>query len=112
MEYADIKYSKELKNEFPDAEMWYIKTKYQTYNILPKEGRIIFKDDYPALTTDMLLTIFPDKVYIVYWHGGCRVNCDGLPPKKGRIQSFKDKSLQNALAKMVIYLKKENLLKE
>ena len=145
MIYANITHSKELKDLFPDAEWWWVKT----YDIeTRKEGKKKYwrqkdtlswgvhnskcgcSDDkvYPALTTDMLLEILPKKqgwfyiaqdydrgaydrydepVYIG-WAVWFRAKIKG----KQYNTPYRDKYLNNALCKMVKYLRDSGLLKE
>jgi len=113
--FADLSYSKKLKDEFPDAEWWWSNSRdrlqKEEFEIIKKGtvswacrkemGGLLF---YPALTTDMLLERLPNKVQILKWENEYIVSYDG------NAKFIKDKSLPNALAKMLIWLKENKLL--
>jgi len=119
MTYASIEYSKKLADLFPESEWWYC------FNA--KENKMALKDSkwkdvasrfknwsfYPALTTDMLLERLPKKIKEHndlcicyddnYSQGGWWVGYEGKTLADELAAS--DKSLPNALAKCLIYLK-------
>ena len=135
MIYADISYSKELKDEFPESEWWYWvdpKDKIRIVNRKPFSLELQNNDYgypvnyYPALHTDMLLERLPakiaDKEYKLTIDKNKIANEDlgyrvfyiliGSVKKKYKDRHFMDKSLPNALATMMVWLKTKGLLDE
>ncbi len=129
MIYADIKYSKELKDWFPDAEWWWFGfgKRDKAYEIISNDKRLCIETEhhslYPALTTDMLLERLPLKykkgwITVQRYKQGDKIEylcgywCTGITASLISEVEVYDKSLPTALAKMLIYLKKENLIKE
>ena len=118
--FADIEYSKKLKDEFPESEWWYKKSKDGLGEWSEvSEGKTIDRMDmihaYPALTTDMLLERLPRKIeenfklIIIseeksYSVSYCNLFCDDNRPYFQK--TVDDKSLPNALAKMLIWINK------
>lgn len=128
MIYADIKYSKQLADLFPESEWWYHEfygrqwkksVEYELldrrienrYTTLPSRKYSI----YPALTTDMLLERLPstieNKPFTLVINKGIVDYHASYPNIKGGVH-FCDKSISNVLSKMLIYLKENDLLKE
>lgn len=125
--FADIEYSKQLKDEFPDSEWWwtneYCHPSYISKNKIGKfrlkkgsEYKEIMFDggeSYPALTTNMLLEKLPEG-----WEIQTITGSDGIkrwfvhPQPKIKVREcFNDKKLPNTLAKMLIWLKGNKLEK-
>jgi len=138
MTYADIAYSKKLASLFHESEWWWSTTDYNDKHGLPvkvinkNNKKALFKGCirkyYPALTTDMLLERLPDIISNMI---SCKYGSFIIVKIKniknidvwtvaytqendfGKWPLFKtDKSLPNALALMLIYLKDNDLLKE
>jgi len=139
MIYADIEYSKQLKDEFPDSELWHIYP-CQSHGMIPW-GNISDKEFadkwnqeyiYPALTTDMLLERLPARLRLEradYWLSMAPIKDNsaydvrykgwvgGILPTSCEHRQwqdthkwFQETKLCDALAKMLIWLKKEGLL--
>ena len=125
MIYADIAHSKELKDLFPDAEWWWNRSKdakckdFSVDRLPPNKGYDGHYniERYPALTTDMLLEILPEKLDQKPDYAKKRLCIDKIG-KDYRVLyyeigvSFVDKTLPNALSLMVKYLRDNGLLKE
>jgi len=80
--FASITYSKELAGWFKEAEWWYNETgDMNAYILLKGKGR------FPALTIQINVSMRDSK------------------------EQFTDKSLANALSKLMLYLIKEGLIK-
>jgi len=112
MIYASIEYSKKLAELFPESEWWYQIGK-RTKIITVMQSNFPdnpMADYYPALTTDMLLERLPKYSLgysiIIQYIGSCW----DVTYSNEDIDSFEDKSLPNALAKMLLWLKDNNLL--
>jgi len=133
-EYASIEYSKDLAELFPDAEWWHC----ETGSIVRKIHRLHNLHYNPAITIQMALDILPKFIKIPYKRDngtiqecildlqitfncgeGCYVDYEdwsvldesnGSNDPQIRSSDITDKSLPNALAKMLIYLRKEGLL--
>jgi len=108
MIYADISYSKELKDLFPESEWWWVDSIIGGGWVTRKKFIAnSYKDALPALTTDMLLERLPKGTWLnIFNHSdGWQV---GYRRKIERV--FIDKSLPNALCKLLLWLKKEGLL--
>ena len=145
MKYANIKYSKELKDWFPESEWFVVKTPdgelhfklkheaelmYLNAELADAEGdtKICFYDweIYPALTTDMLLERLPGHLKANYkraepdgnvWDCGINTKIEMLWEEGWIVRyvpmiAVKDKSLPNALAKMLLWLINQGLIKE
>jgi len=136
-EWADISYSKDLAELFPDAEWWWclysnksIKLERRPYN----QGSLTF--DYPAITIQMALDLIPDYTQklgnleigkcetdhmtmkkkkqgwynVSYWTWGIEYTKNGDSySRKESNHLQQDISLVNALCKMIQYLRKEAL---
>lgn len=128
--FADIKYSKPLKDEFPESEWVYIELTNKEWakriielnldfardgSIHEREfGEIYAKNGdgilYPAIHTDMVLERLPQnlkdkdslprKLYIAKYVGIYEVSYPS-------IEIITDKSLPNALAKMLLWVRKD-----
>lgn len=113
MVYADIEYSKKLKDLFPESEWWWSVTAYEEWHNLP--GKVIHKNHkrkpygvrryYPAPTTDELLSILPSNLNIYK-----ALNHYAVYYEKYKDPNSHDTSLPNALAKLLIYLQEKGIL--
>jgi len=134
MIYADIEYSKQLAKEFPDSEWWWVKyiepingvnTQIDWYivnqgrfNVI-NEGEPCNFQSCPALTTDMLLEWLPKEIDKNNWYHVLSIFCfpdvfEVCYTNEDIVlndETIEDKSLPNALAKLLIWLKTEGLLK-
>lgn len=109
---ADIKYSKQLIDEFPDAEWWWVsKDLGETWEI----GRYLKGAvNLPAIHTDMIIQILPKK--IDNKHGDLSIVMDSINPTvwigydgkelKDEI-SASAKKLVDAGCKLFLWIKKE-----
>ena len=159
MIYADISYSKQLKDLFPESEWWWMhpwcitkkdfkdnkiklilnKAKPYRQNTLKwvvKSWSEIVKPCYPALTTDMLLERLPRLFQRKYTHDGIctfyltagvgydendkdiwsayymntQYSDEFTINAPSELYERNDKSLPNALSKMLLWLIKEGLV--
>lgn len=112
-QFADRSYSEQLKDDFPDADFFWLECRVDGWIIASKEycnGPADSQPRPPAITTDMVL----EKLR----------NIDSVPtiklnifkddtmcwlPGNGNVL-YRNKKLVNALCSMYIYLKKEGLL--
>lgn len=115
--FADLKYSKLLKDIFSESEWWWVYGKTQKKWFVSERIHSSRNEErYPALITDMLLERLPkgDGVmdnWHIFWGGNQEWACQGyFESKDGYPHVFTDKKLCNALAKMLIYLNNEGLL--
>jgi len=102
-EYASIEYSKDLAELFPDAIHWWnVRNEGEPYVSPFKVNSHDTIESYPAITIQMALDKL-DKVTIK--KNGPIYDCwDERRPKQSQQN---DRSLPNALCKMIQYLNKE-----
>lgn len=114
MIYADIEYSKKLKDYFKDSEWWWVSDiiKDKKFFYLTNNRHLTCSEWYPALTTDMLLEIIRDKdLKIQRVYNGYEITCPSAIGICGvKYQTPRDKSLPNALSAMTLWLIENNLL--
>lgn len=116
-EYASIEHSKKLAHLFSEAEWWWVENKDGDITLWEdkpaKESYFIVRSYYPAITIQMAWNVLPDWTHIIKdAHLGGVVSCQTKEHLDERFSKeiFYDKSLPNALCKMIEYLEKEGLL--
>jgi len=133
--FADISYSKQLKDEFKDADWWWVtlydaidlwdatkeereKLKATGYEVRLKEKVKCPEQSYPALTTDMVLERLPDYIksrgnMLTMVKADSGLWWVNYPNHAGEVTlpfpEFTDKKLPNALCKLFLWLKQEKL---
>lgn len=117
--YADISHSRELGYLFPDAEWWWVRIDDNDLVVLHKDYDVPIKDYnysteriYPAITTDMCLEILPDNIDGFYHELTIRKQSPDYQVSYSKSRMEIDKSLPNALCKLIQLLVKEGIIND
>lgn len=113
--FADIKYSELLKDDFKDSEFWWVsaedgRNEKKKFNLL--NNPLAKQTGLPAITVEMVLKKLPKKVYIISKDKYFNVCCDEAcyEGDQRELITFCDKRLVNSLIEMYLWLKKGGLL--